>query len=256
MRTALLFGPFVGDIIYEMCYFAPHAIYRKKESSDKGTKLIVFSRPDRLDLYGQYVDIFVPLNLANDLEEFQNGWGSDIYTSDVFSSLISVFKRKFVSRFNDVENFIPTIKGNLSKLKWQFPRCEMDYDFKPRISNQKCLSEILPFKKSFFLCEYKINNVDSTDCITIGEFNKAYQDFKIDQTTYLGTLIELLKQCNFFAGNLSSISGRLALLLKKPIITTEEIKGDSIHLMNPFRVPVSIVNDIEKGIKIYHENYI
>jgi len=57
LDKAYLFGPFFGELSWEYFRFAPYAIYLKKISPD--IKMIVFTRPSRFDLYGQYADILV-----------------------------------------------------------------------------------------------------------------------------------------------------------------------------------------------------
>ena len=67
MLDAYLVGPFVGELIWEFFRFAPYIIHLKKNRPK--TKIIVFTRDSRFDLYGQYADILVPLNIPNDLPE-------------------------------------------------------------------------------------------------------------------------------------------------------------------------------------------
>ncbi len=67
--NAYLAGPFVGELIWEFFRFAPYIIHLKKAIPK--TKIIVFTRSSRFDLYGQYVDILVPLNIPDNLPKKQ-----------------------------------------------------------------------------------------------------------------------------------------------------------------------------------------
>jgi len=252
MKCGMIFGPFVGEMIYEMSYFAPYAIYKKK--NDPNRQLVVFTRPDRLDLYGQYVDIFVPLNLKDDDESFQSGWSSSIYNSEVISSLISVIKSKFVSRFHEVSHFIPYTKGNLSYVRWQFPRNEMDYDFKPRLLNLTWVLNNIG-NDDFIFCESK-NYSFNSNVVYFDDLKENYYSSQNESTTFLGVLIETIRKCKLVIGKLNSLCTRAAFLLKRPVISIDSEKGDYIHLINPFRVPVIISDTVSHGVKFYYENNI
>ena len=60
-----LFGPFIGEVIYELNYFVGHAIYLRKQNPKN--KIIVLTRKEHFDLYGKYATTFLPLPLSEDL---------------------------------------------------------------------------------------------------------------------------------------------------------------------------------------------
>ena len=64
MKSAMLFGPFIGSLSWELYYFVPYMIYMKKHNPAYET--IVYTRSERFDLYGTYGDILVPLRIKND----------------------------------------------------------------------------------------------------------------------------------------------------------------------------------------------
>lgn len=252
MKQALIFGPFVGEEIYEACYFAPHAIYKKLENPE--CDLIVFTRPDRLDLYGTYTDIFVPLTIENDDIKFQKHWGATVYTKQIVGSLIGEVKRKFVTRYNLISHFAPQLYGYKSQLKWQFPRDQMSYNFEPRCSNKRWVDKY--YKNSYILCDYENFNIDENIIKIKGVIDKYKSSPNKSNITLLGVIIEVIRKCDFFIGDLNTIYCRLAFLMNKPVISKTELKGDSIHTIKPFRSPVILCDSEEEGVKTYYENYI
>jgi len=139
MEKAILFGPFVGELAWEMFRFAPYAIYLKKKSN---VKTIIFTRQNRFDMYGQYADILVPLKMSNkDSDSSCFGLkGTSHYEIDF---LATIFKQKYETNFEIIEHLYPNVKSYARKVKWQFPRRLMDYSFCPRAENKKKIIKYL-----------------------------------------------------------------------------------------------------------------
>ena len=86
---AYLVGPFIGDLYWECYRFAPYIIHLKKRYPK--TKFIVFTRPQSFDLYGQYADVFVPLNLRKDKSYTPNCFGLKGFKIVDYKTLNSFF---------------------------------------------------------------------------------------------------------------------------------------------------------------------
>jgi hypothetical protein len=68
-EKAILCGPFFGELWWEIFRFAPYVLWKKvKYYKDQDVKLIIFTRPERFDIYGQYASILVPLRINGDNE--------------------------------------------------------------------------------------------------------------------------------------------------------------------------------------------
>lgn len=254
---AFLIGPFLGELQWEYMYFAPYVINLVKNNPKY--YFVVFTRPSRFDLYGKYADIFVPLRIVYDKPELQNKFKLEGIGENDFNTLLRSYINKYKKRFKIIDKIYPDISTFMYKVKWQFPRSEMDYHFRAR---EQCS---LIAKKYFNGNQVLIDDsVEYSSDINIDNYNiKSFSDYAAQVTnlvnptkgTTLGCFIEVIKRCEFVIGNLKSDTSRLALLLKKPLISINEtLSDDSIHLINPYNTPVIKCNCVEEGIKIYEDN--
>lgn len=251
-EDAYLFGPFVGELYWECYRFAPYAIHLKKKNPK--TKMIVFTRPSRFDLYGKYTNIFVPLVLKNESEYKQKFFKLDGFENGSYSSLIRFFRKKYVDKFNIKDHFFPDLDSWRYKVKWQFPRSLMDYDFKPRSENEEILYDYVFDSTNYVVSEFD-NAVTNYETFFVSEF-KEYCNEKLSvKSSVVGCLILLLKNAKFVIGNLRSFTSKLALLLKTPVIlVNERMTTDSISLINPFGTLVIKCESIDEGVDIYENN--
>lgn len=240
-----LFGPFIGDLSWEILRFAPYAIYLKKENPN--IKIIVLTRPERFDLYGKCSNILISLNLKNNE---QNCFKMKDFSIDKYQRIIRGFKSKYEKRFEIINHFYPDIFSYRYKLKWQFPRLEMNYNFQPRKKNLEIINKIETEKIIFDDTLYG----DSTSPVlissimedhkfvytNIGEIKSRLNE-EIDELniTFIGCMIEILKKSEMVIGNLKSIYLQLALLLGIPVILiNEELNEDFVSLINPLKTKI------------------
>lgn len=257
---AFLVGPFIGELSWEFYRFAPYIIHLKKE--DPYTKLIVFTRPTRFDLYGKYADILVSLKLPDENKSNQYCFTSKGFTQSNYKLLIKSFTDEYKKRYKIRQQIYPDISSFYYKLKWQFPRELMDYDFKPRKVNAKIVDEYVG-KNSIVLVDPQSSiNLDQILYLeSIGHspiftdiFYKHVQNEKQKTFSFIGCIIELLRRCDFIISNVDSIFSRLALILGTPVISIgESISPDVVSLLNPNQTPVIITDEIEAGVNIWRE---
>jgi hypothetical protein len=256
-RDAYLFGPFIGEFEWEMYRFAPFAIHLKKKSPY--SKIIVFTRSDRFDLYGKYADILVPLNLKNDKKYKQKKFAAQGFERRKYKLIADYFFKKYEKRFNILDHFYPDISTWRYRIKWQFSINEMDYDFQPRNTNKEIVGHLVDSPNNVL-----VNFRDSEIRHSLVE--RDYNPFMIDwfedicekknSSSFIGCLILYLKSCKFVVGNVDSSISKLALLLKIPVISiNESMSYDEINLLNPFNTPVINCYDINEGIDIYEDNF-
>jgi len=250
-QNAYLFGPFVGSIDWEFYRFAPYAIYLKKMDPD--TKIIVLTRSSRFDLYGLYADILVNLDIDNDILDNQVCFKTSSVHIHKYYKIADLFKRKYREKYEIIDHFYPKLTHYKYKIKWQFPRSKMDYDFNPRKSNELILNKDIDStcltlidlswvedekKKNSLvshLDDYNVNYIDYENFVN--RIDKVV-DNKNNNTT--GVLILLLKRIKLLVGNIekSNIT-KLGLLLRVPTITIdEELTQDSISLLNPLKTTI------------------
>lgn len=255
-KQAVLVGPFMGELFWEYFYFAPYIIYLKKKTPSD--VFVIFTRMHNFDLYGIYADVFVPLRLD---EENVCCFKKEDITNNDFLKMLGLFTNKFKDRFRIKDILYPDISSFYYKVKWQFPRSKMDYDFYPREGNKKLVDRFF-HKKERIVIDASPKDVElfkSKKYFVKTVFDLFCQVTNISdgvKTSTLGCYIEAIKRSEFVIGNLDNDVSRLAILLKKPLITINETKtDDEIHLMNPLNTPIIRCNSIKEGIDIYENNF-
>jgi len=247
---AILAGPFIGDITWEIYRFAPFILYLKDTIPD--AHLVVFTRPESFDLYGVRASILVPLKLPH---EKTRCFSCDLISDSKYASLVETFKVSYKGRFKVVSHVFPVLRGFYWRVKWQFPRLLYNYDFRPRSGSRNAVERI---QCDFFVSTFcDIQNLLTLSSrytiITTSDLRNSIQE--TINCTYIGCVIEILKKSKCFIGDISSSEGQLALLLKVPVITTENLSSDEVSLLNPLRTPVIFCNDILTGVEIYENNF-
>jgi len=264
---AFIFGPFVGEMWWEMFHFSGYMIYLRKQNPSY--KFIVYTRSDRFDLYGKYADILVPLSIEND--DIQNKFKCENINSDGYELLIRIIKSKYETRFNIVNHIYPVSYGFRYEVKWQFQRYKMDYDFKAR-ENNNILTEAL-FKnmstgKTALLDLTPFENYDMISIIfsSIEEIRKSknmniivfydnldmryvtdYPKFRYlnsvirgrTDITPIGCVSSILDNVDMTFGNFSSIFTRMSILKNVPVISiNEKMKNSELRLINPYEIKI------------------
>jgi hypothetical protein len=249
---AILVGPFIGDLEWEMIRFAPYIIHLKKENPS--IKIIVYTRPFRFDLYGKFANILIPLKFRNLDRMKPNCFGLNGLDSKDFSILKDFIYDRYKNRFDIINHIYPHLEIWRKRIKWQFPRDKMDYDFQPRSENKEIL-DYIDSDSCVFVASEDSDIRRSLNILGYSPLMKHWLEeivSKKSDCSFLGCLILYLKKCKFTVGNVSSPLCKLSLLLKIPVISiNEQMSYDSISLINPFKTPVINCNTIDEGVDIY-----
>jgi len=256
-ESAYLFGPFIGELYWELYRFAPYAMHMKKTHPEES--LIVFTRPSRFDLYGRYADVLVPLKLNGDIVEKQECFKLNGVSLEDYKFIAHFLKSKYKKKYNIVGHFYPNILWRYN-VKWQFPRHLMNYDFLPRKGNEIIVNSLYGDSTALILIDKKdsttIDNLEY-ELISIDVFSSIIRKHTKtkDSVSLIGCLIELIRKVKFVVGDMDSTTSKLALLLKKPLISVNETMDyDSISLLNPFDTPVINCKNLKEGVEIYENN--
>lgn len=246
-KPAYLFGPFVGDLSWEFYRFAPFAIHIKKEHPN--ISMIVFTRQSNFDLYGIYADILVPLRMPNDCNLKRDCFTLESLKIRDYKRIARSFVSQYKKKYEILEHYYPDIDSWRYKLKWQFSRRLMDYDFKPREKNKQIARRFV--KNNNIILDSCVGNCNIPEVVNSCDlFAKIINQVNDYDVTTIGCLIEALKICKFVVGNLESVLSHLAILLKKPLICIDnKMTIDSINLLNPFKIPILFEKDIKEGIE-------
>jgi hypothetical protein len=253
---AILFGPFFGEASWEYFRFSPYAIYMKKTNPD--SLLIALTRESRFDLYGQWADILVPLKIKDEKIYTQKAFKLLGYDIETCKRITELFRVNYKKKYRVKDHYIPDVSSLRYKLKWQYPRDKMDYDFRPRRANHSVVNEIVKEKEMIVVDEGYTYISDTYDIVNINNFIRTVkriikEGYKI---TFFGCLIELLKKSKFVVSNLDSDIGRLSVLLQTPLIyPNRDISTDNVMLLNPENTPIIDCKNISEGVNIY-ENII
>jgi len=242
---AFLFGPFLGELSWEFYRFAPYAIYLKKHNPK--VQMIVLTRKERFDLYGIYADIIIPLRIKNEGVFSQRKFGLAAYPTEYYDTIKKYFYEKYKKRFDIIDHFCPLTNSWRREIKWQFPRDKMSYDFQGK--------EII--------CDLVNEIVRDDDIIidsdAIGYINLKFREINatdLFKTINLGIVIEALKACEYVIGNMKYDLSRLAILLKKPLVSlNEKLSDDDIHLLNPLNTPIIKCKKLDEGLEVYENNF-
>jgi len=146
-QNVVLMGPFVGEFYWEAGRFAPMLpAMRAREYKGRDVKYIIYTRPERFDLYGKYADILVPLRIEGDYDTKM----PECFRLIRFSKeSVDKLARKFNAKYNNGKcNILKHIYPNVAKGKFvnknQFPRKKMLFKFNPRDENYTLVDQFLP----------------------------------------------------------------------------------------------------------------
>lgn len=144
IEKAILIGPFIGELGWEILRFSPLIPYYYKKHHKQNVKFIIFTRQDRFDLYGQYADILVPLRIKGDGTLFKaDCFRLTNFPVDEYKKLTSKFNKHYQKRFDIIEHIYPILDGKNFAKKQQFSKngFKYIYQWKPRIKNKKSIDE-------------------------------------------------------------------------------------------------------------------
>jgi len=289
MEDAVLIGPFIGELGWEILRFAPHALWLiTKKYKNKNIKFIVFTRPERFDLYGSYIDIFVPLTIEGDNEKYiQNCFRLENYNN--YDILIKNFYNNFVNKYNIIDHIYPKIQDRQFLQKDQFKRSQKEYSFSPREENLKLLEKYIEEngdmqKKIIVLAPRYRENMkrnwsgweelydiifnsdlyDKFNFIICGKYpdyipNKKFLDINNipinNNSSLIGLTIEAIKKSIFVVGSQSAIPN-LSMLLRIPSIQWGHQKNLHANVYNVLKTKVVFLEDTNYSIpakKIFEE---
>ena len=263
MKLTYLFGPFVGSLSWEMFYFAPHAIYLKKKYPN--CKIIVYTRPDRFDLYGVYADVLVPLRIKNDNISLQNGFGLKGLSEKNFTKMVKMFHRKYKNIESVKKHFYTFFYDERKDIKLQLPSDEMDYSFLERPDNFTLLSNFLPkgdnvlidlsgmyLDESFYFIEeldrtiskdvnficYDPNDSFSTLMFTTRKIVNLNKIKHTHNSSEFGCLISSVKKSIFTISSSFSIVSHLSLLTKIKLFLNKYYDEQFLNSINPLNTPI------------------
>jgi len=178
------------------------------------------------------------------------------YKEENYYTVVKYFKEKYKKRFRIVSHNYPDIRGWRYKVRWQFPREKMDYDFLPREKNKEVAERALGENIGIVdnLATKKV--IKREDIINAVDLFMKIAYFSDVDSTPLGSMMECIRLAKFVIGDIRYDNSHLALLLGTPLIHVEKyVEEDFINLLNPLRTPMIMSEDVEKGVNVYENNF-
>lgn len=292
MDKAILVGPCIGELWWEIFRFAPHIIWKKiKQYKNQNIKMIVLTRPDRFDIYGQYASILVPLRIDGDNDLFlQECFRLKGFPEIEYNIICKTFYKQFCERYEIIDHIKPNISKGFYANKNQFPQLKMRYEYIPRIENKQlidafinndkqCIILASRFRKNIKrnwngwnkLYDLIYDNTKLTDKYNfvicgksdnyIPDDKKRFLDINNIQTSLnsstIGITIELLKKSILTVGSQSAIPN-LSLLLGVPALEWGHQKYYHTVTYNIKNTKVLFLEDNKYNIdsEIIYENLI
>jgi len=252
-----LFGPFVGEVIYELNYFVGHAIYLRKQNPKN--KIIVLTRKTSFDLYGKYATTFVPLRLNEDLIPYK--FGCKNMMPHIYDEISRKFHQKYRNEIKVHAHLYPHVTTNLKDIKWYYSREHIDFDFKPRLGNKEIVFDICRNHENIiFSMHHDIIRKYKDYCIFPVSYIAKLNIDKRNDISILGLIIEMIRSSEYVYSDIDSVIGRLAMLIGRPLITQRDhIDAQDLNPINPYGSIVIGCQNLEEGIKYLeniHENNI
>lgn len=275
MKKIILAGPFVGEFGWEVLRFAPHVLWLKHRKHRNEVGLVVYTRPDRFDLYGKHTDEFVPLDMDNKRTDC---FKSLDMTVAEYGKLASRFFGKYRSKYKIVEHIYPQIRKKEYTEKQQFPKNEMLYNFKPRPENKNIVDHYIPddkplialgprFRKMASFRNWKhwetfynyIEQIKEFNFVICGKEPEYVPDPKnryfdvnqfpiVEGTSMVGILIEVLKRSVLCVGSQSGIPN-LSNLVGTPTLQWGNEKKAHAKTYNVKNTPTLFIEDNKFEVK-------
>ena len=279
-QKVILVGPFVGELYWEFFRFAPYVF----KQNSKNYPLVVLTRPDRYDIYGDRVIEFIPLDIKGDsIKRFGECFkmiGLDIVDYD---KITKTFHDQMEMKYKIVDHFVPPFKKPQYLDKDYYPLNHRLFEYKTREDNVNLVNNFFkknnkpivvlapryrknfkrnwPYWQEFYdkICDTKWN--DKIDFVICGKENEYVPDVKnrfkdinqIEQTndsSLFGLMLEIIKRSCLTIGSQSAIPN-ISLLFKVPVIEWGNQKHLHTVSYNIHRTPVRFFDSPKFDIDIH-----
>ena len=287
-KSKAIISMFLGELYWEFARFAPHIIYKKlKQYKDQDIKLIVATREDRLDIYGEIADIFVPIRL-DETNMVQDCFRLTNYPENEYNNLVKCLEIQFKDRYEIIEKIYPKIDGRNFCNKFQFPKDKMTYKYFPREENKKTIEDQIITNKKIVVIAPRYRKGLSRNWIYWDKlYNLIYENKELtnrfefvicgknpdyapdeknrfldinnfsknEKESLIGLTIELIKKSILTVGSQSGIPN-ISLLLGVPVLEWGNQKVLHTVSYNVLKTPVTFLDDMNFNLspeKIYEE---
>lgn len=136
MKESAILGVHCGELGWEILRFAPHILWKKIKKHNGNVKLIILTRPDRFDLYGNNADILDPLIIEGDFIKYQSDcFRLTGFPIEQYKKLMDDLEKKYSKEYDVIEKIQPAIENRRYTQKNQYLENQRLYKFEPREKN-------------------------------------------------------------------------------------------------------------------------
>jgi len=279
-QKVVLVGPFVGELYWEFFRFAPYVF----KQNPRNYPLVVLTRPDRYDIYGERAIKFIPLGIKGDsINRFGECFkmiGLDIEDYDKISKN---FYEQMSLKYKIVNHFVPPFKKPQYLDKDYYPLEDRLFEYKTRSDNISLVNNFLKnnnkpivilaprYRKNFKrnwpywqelydkICETKWNEkIEFVICGKKDEYipdekdrfkdiNQIYQN---NNSSLFGLMLEIIKKSKLTIGSQSAIPN-ISLLHKVPVIEWGNQRQLHTITYNIYDTPVKFFDSPQFNIDIH-----
>jgi len=269
----ILFGPFLGEMGWEIKRWSGAIRYYKKQNPNK--KIMVASRESSYDLYNGVIDEFIKLPIIKgDYNNFRpNMMKLDFFPKEMYETITNGLKELYPNAYI----MEPPNTNNRNV----FPLTHQDLNFTPRQMNKTIIIESINREKKipiviasrnredmkvkrtrnwpgqhWFDLFKKIEDSNKFTVFIAGKYPsyirppKDYKSFFCledmmvsDKLSLIGVTIEAIKNSKLVIGQQSSVPV-LSLLLKTPVLSWGDEKKRHQIDENPFGTPCEFIEDM------------
>ena len=278
MKEDAILAMHIGEFGWELLRTAPHVLWTYRTKYKKNVKLIVCSRQDRYDLYGEDVDIFHPFDKDEPYMK-QDCFRLTGFKDAEYYDYIDYLTQLYSKKYNIIEKIYPKIDNRKYTQRNQFPINQMDFNFKPRPDN-KILYQALyqsnkpsiviapryregvkrnwPHWKEFYDLIVPLKNKfnfiicgKQPDVISDDRFNSAiYYNSnwsKDEEWSLVGLIIEIMKNSILTVGSQSGLPN-LSNLLGTPTLQWGNEKHEHTKTYNVNNTETIFLEDMDYNI--------
>jgi len=270
-KKIILVGPFVGELYWEYFRFAPY-VFKKNINN---YPLVVLSRLDRYDIYGERCCEFIPLNIDGDsINKFGECFRMTGMLHQKYYEIVSAFKLEMDKKYNVITHFFPPFKKPDFTNKKYYPLSKRLFEYLPRKENDEAILKFLKdikkpiillapryrknFKRNWPYWQKLYNKIydskwdEKFEFVICGKENEyvsdKYNRFKDinqipinDNISLFGLLLSLMKYVKLTIGSQSAIPN-ISLLNKVKAIEWGNQKHLHTVTYNIYNTPVIFFN--------------
>ena len=267
-------GPCYGELFWEFFRFAPYIFAIKRDNPELG--LVVHTREERYDIYGEWADAFIPLQLPKIDNMFPDCFRLTNLPPFEKIQIEMNALRQLTPKYDIIYCTRPDISDKEFCNKDQFPMQLRLFDYKVRKENIKLVDKMLdpnkpiivlaprfrkgfkrnwPYWNEFYDMIFFDKSLERFQFVVCGRTEEMYADplkrfIDINDfdyppnTSLIGVTMEILKRAKLTIGSQSAIPN-ISLIMGTPVLQWGNQKDLHTKTYNIYKTQVEFIEDME-----------